>query len=126
MERQFIETESAPKPIGPYTQAIRAGDLVFTSGQIALNPKTGKLIEGDVAAQTRQVFENLKAVLEAAGSSLDRTVKATVYLKNMGDFAAVNQVYASYLDGAKPARSTVAAADLPAGASIEIDLIALA
>jgi 2-iminobutanoate/2-iminopropanoate deaminase len=126
MKRYPISTDNAPKAIGPYEQAIRVGDFVYTAGQIPIDPKTGTLLEGAITDQTRQVLENLKAVLEAAGSSLERVVKATVFLKNMADFAAMNEVYAQYLGDAKPARSTVAVAELPRGALIEIDLIALA
>lgn len=126
MNREPVQTDSAPKAIGPYQQAIKANGFVYTAGQIPIDPKTGNFVEGGIAAQTRQVLENLKAVLEAAGSSLDRVVKATVFLKNMADFAPMNDVYAQYLGGAKPARSTVAVAELPRGALIEIDLVALA
>lgn len=126
MQREVIETDGAPKPIGPYAQGVRIGSLLFTSGQIALDPRTGKLIEGNVAVQTRQVLENLKAVLQASGTSLEQVVKATVFLKDMADFAAMNKVYAEYLGEAKPVRSTVAVAELPGGALVEIDLIALA
>lgn len=126
MHKETIATDKAPKAIGPYVQAIKAGDFIYTAGQIPLDPQTGSLVGGDVAAQTRRVMENLKAVLEAGGSSLDRVVKATVFLKNIEDFAAMNEVYAEYLGAAKPARSTVAVADLPRGALVEIDLIALA
>jgi 2-iminobutanoate/2-iminopropanoate deaminase len=126
MNKETVSTDKAPKAIGPYEQAIRVGDFVYASGQIPLDPKTGNLIEGDIKIQTRRVMENLKAVVEAAGSSLDRIVKTTVFLKNIGDFAAMNEVYAEYLGAAKPARSTVAVADLPRGALVEIDLIALA
>ena len=125
MNKETVNTDKAPKAIGPYEQAIKVGDLVYASGQIPLDPNTGNLVEGDVKIQTRRVMENLKAVVEAAGSSLDRVVKATVFLKNIGDFAVVNEVYAEYLVAAKPARSTVAVADLPRGALVEIDLIAL-
>lgn len=125
MKREAVQTDAAPKAIGPYEQAIRVNGFVFTAGQIALNPKTGNLIEGGIAEQTQQVLENLKGVLEAAGSSMDRVVKATVFLKNMADFAAMNEVYAEYLGSSKPARSTVAVAELPRGALIEIDLIAV-
>ncbi len=125
MNREPVQTDSAPKAIGPYQQAIKANGFVYTAGQIPIDPKTGNFVEGGIAAQTRQVLENLKAVLEAAGSSLDRVVKATVFLKNMADFAPMNDVYAQYLGGAKPARSTVAVAELPRGALIEIDLVAL-
>jgi 2-iminobutanoate/2-iminopropanoate deaminase len=126
MNRESVQTDNAPKAIGPYEQAIKANGFIYTAGQIPIDPKTGNFVEGGITAQTRQVLENLKAVLEAGGSSLDRVVKATVFLKNMADFAAMNDVYAQYLGGAKPARSTVAVADLPRGALIEIDLVALA
>lgn len=126
MNKAIVATDKAPKAIGPYVQAVKVGDFIYTAGQIPLDPATGNLVEGDVAAQTRRVLENLKAVLEAGGSSLDRVVKATVFLKNIGDFAAMNEVYAEYLGAAKPARSTVAVADLPRGALVEIDLVALA
>jgi len=126
MTREVVQTDNAPKAIGPYEQAIKASGFIYTAGQIPIDPKTGSFIEGGITAQTRQVLENLKAVLEAGGSSLDRVVKATVFLKNMADFAAMNDVYAQYLGGAKPARSTVAVAELPRGALIEIDLVALA
>jgi 2-iminobutanoate/2-iminopropanoate deaminase len=126
MEREAIRTSRAPAAIGPYEQAIRANGLVFTAGQIAIDPATGELVAGGVAAQTRRVMENLKAVLEAAGSSPEKTIKATVFLRDMADFAAMNEIYALYLGAAKPARSTVAVSDLPRGALVEIDLIALA
>ena len=125
MTREVVQTDKAPKAIGPYEQAIKANGFIYTAGQIPIDPKTGNFVEGGITAQTRQVLENLKAVLEAGGSSLDRVVKATVFLKNMADFAAMNDVYAQYLGGAKPARSTVAVAELPRGALIEIDLVAL-
>ena len=125
MQRQPIRTEAAPKAIGPYEQAIRIDGLIFTAGQIPIDPKTANLAAGGIAEQTRQVLENLKTVLEAAGSSMERVVKATVFLKNMADFPAMNEVYAEYFGGSKPARSTVAVAELPRGALIEIDLVAL-
>ena len=125
MTKETVQTDSAPKAIGPYVQAIKANGLVYTAGQIPLDPKTSNIIEGGIKEQTRRVMENLKAVLAAAGSSLDQVVKATVFLKNMTDFAAMNEVYGEYLESAKPARSTVAVAELPRGALIEIDLIAL-
>ena len=125
MSREAVNTDAAPKAIGPYAQAIRSNGFLFTSGQIALDPDSGNLIDGDISAQTRQVFQNLKAVLEAGGSSLDRVVKATVYLQRMSDFPIVNAVYQEFLGASKPARSTVAIAELPKGALIEIDLIAL-
>jgi 2-iminobutanoate/2-iminopropanoate deaminase len=126
MNRYPISTNDAPKAIGPYEQAIRVGDFVYTAGQIPIDPKTGTFVEGGITDQTRQVLENLKAVLEAAGSSLERVVKTTVFLKNMADFAAMNEVYTRYLGEAKPARSTVAVAELPRGALVEIDLVAIA
>ncbi|MGZ8532195.1 MAG: RidA family protein [Candidatus Binatia bacterium] len=126
MIRETVSTDKAPKAIGPYEQAIKAGEFVYTAGQIPIDPKSGNLIAGGVAEQTRQVLENLKAVLEAAGSSLDKVIKATVFLKNMADFAALNEVYGEYLGAAKPARSTVAVAELPRGALVEIDFVAIA
>ena len=126
MTRESVQTDKAPKAIGPYEQAIKANGFIYTAGQIPIDPKTANIVEGDISAQTRQVLENLKAVLEAGGSSLDRVVKATVFLKNIADFAAMNDVYAQYLGSAKPARSTVAVAELPRGALVEIDLVALA
>ena len=125
MNRESVQTDNAPKAIGPYEQAIKANGFIYTAGQIPIDPKTGNFVEGGVTAQTRQVLENLKAVLEAGGSALDRVIKATVFLKNMADFAAMNEVYTQYLGNAKPARSTVAVAELPRGALIEIDLVAL-
>ena len=125
MQAEAVRTDAAPKAIGPYEQAIRVGGFLFTAGQIPLDPKTGNLVEGGIAAQTRRVLENLKAVLEASGSSMDRVVKATEYLKNMGDFGAMNEIYGEYLGKAKPARSTVAVAELPRGALVEIDLVAI-
>jgi len=124
MNRETISTDKAPKAIGPYEQAIRVGDLIYTAGQIPIDPTTGNLIDGGIVEQTRQVLENLKAVLEAGGASLDTVIKATVFLKNMADFAALNEVYGLYLGKAKPARSTVAVADLPRGALVEIDMVA--
>ncbi len=126
MSREIVQTETAPKAIGPYAQAIRAGGFIYTAGQIPIDPKTGEFVIGGIAAQTRQVLENLKAVLEAGGSSLERVVKATVFLRNMGEFAAMNEIYAEYLGHVKPARSTVAVSELPRGALVEIDLVAVA
>jgi 2-iminobutanoate/2-iminopropanoate deaminase len=125
MTQEPVQTDSAPKAIGPYEQAIKANGFLYTAGQIPIDPKTGNFVEGGIGAQTRQVLENLRAVLQAGGSSLDRVIKATVFLKNMADFAAMNEVYAQYLGSAKPARSTVAVAELPRGALVEIDLVAL-
>ncbi len=124
--KEIIATDKGPKAIGPYSQAIRANGFIFTAGQVAFDPATGQIVEGDVAAQTVRVLENLKAIVEAAGSSLDHAVKATVYLKDMGDFAAMNEVYARYFAKNPPARSTVEAARLPRDVRVEIDLIALA
>ena len=123
MEIKNVETGKAPKAIGPYSQAKVAGDFVFTSGQIAINPKTNEVNLGTIETQTRQVLENLKAVLEAAGSSLDNAVKVTVYLADMNDFAEMNKVYEQYFKN-KPARSTVQADRLPKDVRVEIDVIA--
>lgn len=125
MKREAVRTEAAPKAIGPYEQGIKANGFLFTAGQIALDPHSGNFVEGGIAPQTRRVLENLKAVLEASGSSMEKVVKATVYLKNMADFPTVNEIYGEYLGRSKPARSTVAVAELPRGALIEIDLVAL-
>jgi len=125
MQKQIVRTASAPKAIGPYEQAVKVGDFIYASGQIQLDPATGNLVENNITIQTRQVMENLKAVLSAAGSSLERVVKTTVFLKNISDFAAMNEVYGEYLGDVKPARSTVAVADLPRDALVEIDLIAI-
>ena len=125
MQKQIVRTASAPKAIGPYEQAVKVGDFIYASGQIPLDPATGNLVENNITIQTRQVMENLKAVLSAAGSSLERVVKTTVFLKTISDFAAMNEVYGDYLGNVKPARSTVAVADLPRGALVEIDLIAI-
>ncbi len=125
MKKEVVSTDAAPKAIGPYEQGIKINGFLFTSGQIALESKSGNLIDGRIVEQTRQVFENLKGVLGAAGSSLDRVVKASVFLKSMTDFAAMNQVYEEFLGKSKPARTTVAISELPKGALVEIDLIAL-
>jgi 2-iminobutanoate/2-iminopropanoate deaminase len=123
--REVIATDQAPKAIGPYSQAIRAAGFVFTSGQVAIDPATQQVIAGDVAAQTDRVMKNLAAVLQAAGSSLDKVLRCTVFLKNMGDFAAMNEVYGRYFTQAPPARSTVEVARLPKDLLVEIDVIAL-
>ena len=123
---QVIATEHAPRAIGPYSQAVLANGLVFLSGQIPLDPATNQLVEGDVAVQTARVLENLKAVLEAGGSSLEKVVKTTVFLRDMADFPRMNEVYARYFAVNPPARSTVQAARLPRDVSVEIDAIALA
>jgi 2-iminobutanoate/2-iminopropanoate deaminase len=122
--REAISTEAAPKAIGPYSQAVRSGSLVFVSGQIPLDPVTGTMVDGDIAAQTHRVFANLRAILEAAGASLDHVVRATVYLADMNDFAVVNEVYGTYFSSPAPARATVQAARLPKDARVEIDVIA--
>ena len=124
--KQAIFTNRGPKAIGPYSQAIKANGFLFVSGQIPLDPETNQLIGGDIRAQTERVLENLKGIVEAAGSSLDRVVKTTVYLKDMGEFAAMNEIYARYFPGDPPARATVEAARLPRDVRVEIDLIALA
>jgi 2-iminobutanoate/2-iminopropanoate deaminase len=124
--RDVISTNQAPQAIGPYSQGIRAAGLIFTSGQISTDPATQQLITGDVAAQTDRVLKNVAAILEAAGSSLDKVVRCTVFLKNMGDFAAMNEVYGRYFKQSPPARSTVEAARLPKDVLVEIDAIALA
>jgi 2-iminobutanoate/2-iminopropanoate deaminase len=125
MSKVAIVTDRAPAAIGPYSQAVRVGDLVFTSGQIALDPKTGELVEGGIEAQTRRVLENLTAVLSAAGCSWSDVVRTTIYLADMGDFATVNKLYGERVEGTVlPARSTVQAAKLPRGAAVEIDLVA--
>ena len=123
--RDVVATSGAPKAIGPYSQAIKANGMVFCSGQIALDPASNQLIEGDVTAQTNRVLQNLSAVLKQAGSSLDKVVKTTVFLKSMGDFAAMNETYGKYFTSNPPARSTVEVARLPKDVLVEIDVIAL-
>ncbi len=123
--REIIETKKAPAPIGPYSQAVRAGGFIFLSGQIPLDPVTGAIVEGDIAAQTRQVFRNITAVLEAAGSGLAKVVKTSVFLKNLDDFAGFNGVYSEFLGDAKPARSTVQVSRLPKEVLVEIEAVAL-
>ena len=123
--RQAVSTPSAPPAIGPYSQAIRAGALLFVSGQIPLDPATGQLVEGDLTAQTQQVFRNLEAILAAAGATFDHVVRTTVYLADMNDFPAMNVVYATYFASPAPARATVQAARLPRDARVEIELIAV-
>ncbi len=126
MKKERIRTDRGPGAIGPYSQAIVAGEMVFVSGQIPIDPATGKLIEGDVGAQTDRVMRNLEAILTASGSGIDRVIKTTVYLADMNDFEAMNRVYGRYVgEETPPARATVQAAGLPKGARIEIDAIAL-
>jgi 2-iminobutanoate/2-iminopropanoate deaminase len=124
-EKKVVLTKDAPQPIGPYSQAIKAGGFVFASGQIALDPATGKLIEGDIKAQTERVLKNLTAVLGAAGSSMDRVVRTTVFLKNISDFPAMNEVYGQFFKNEPPSRSTVGVAALPKDSLLEIDIVAL-
>lgn len=124
MKLKAISTEKAPAAIGPYSQAVLAGDLLFCSGQIALDPATGELLQGDVTQQAERVMENIAAVLAAAGAGFDDVVKSTIFLVDMGDFGAVNGVYGARFSHHKPARSTVAVKDLPRGALVEIEVIA--
>ena len=126
MSKLVIRTEEAPPAIGPYSQAIVANGLVFAAGQIPLDPRTGQTVPGDVRVQTRRVLDNLKAVLAAAGSSMDRVVKTTVFLIDLNDFGAMNEIYGDYFRESPPARSTVQVARLPRGAAVEIEAVALA
>lgn len=125
MQRERVSTTEAPAAIGPYSQAIITGNLVFASGQIALDPASGQLVEGDVRVQTRKALENVAALLQAAGSTLTQVVKTTVFLTTMDNFAAMNEVYAEFFSGEPPARSTVAVAQLPRSAAVEIEVIAV-
>ena len=125
MSRIPIHSDHAPKAIGPYSQAVRSGTTLYLSGQTPIDPATGKLVEGDVAAQARQVFENLKAVLAAADASFDDVVRVGIYLTDLANFAAVNEVMKQYFREPYPARSTIGVADLPLGAAVEIDLVAV-
>ena len=120
----YVATEGAPKAIGPYSQAVKANGIVYTSGQIALDPATGNLVEGSFEDQVHRVFRNLQAVLAEAGSSFDRVLKATVYVTDLGNFQTLNSIYAEYFGDHKPARTTIQAAALPRGGAVEIDLIA--
>jgi 2-iminobutanoate/2-iminopropanoate deaminase len=124
--REIISTPDAPKAIGPYSQAVRAKGLVFVSGQVAIDPATQQVIDGDVAVQTERVMKNLSAILAAAGSRLDLVLRCTVFLKSMNDFTAMNAVYGKYFNSAPPARSTVEVSRLPKDVLVEIDVIALA
>lgn len=125
MKREAISSSDAPKPIGPYSPAIKTDSLIFCAGQTPVDPATGQLVSGGIQEQTQRVMENLRAVLTAAGSSFDSVVKTTVFLTSMSDFAAMNEVYGRYFSGAAPARTTVAVAELPRGARVEIECIAL-
>jgi reactive intermediate/imine deaminase len=124
MSRTIIHSDHAPKAIGPYSQAVRSGDTLYLSGQTPLVPSTGELAAGDISAQTQQVFENLEAVLTAAGASFDHVVRVGIYLTDLGNFAAVNEVMKRYFAEPYPARSTIGVAALPRGAAVEIDLVA--
>jgi len=124
MPKKVIQTDAAPAAIGPYSQAVRAGDFVFCSGQIPLDPASGQVVEGDVVAQTDQVMRNLGAVLRAAGAGFDRVVKTTIFLVDMGDFARVNETYAKYFEAGPPARATVQVSGLPRGVRVEVEAIA--
>ena len=128
MEKQVVRTDAAPAPFqgAPYSQAIRAGDLVFVSGQLALRPDHAEIVGDSIGEQTEQVFANLRAILEHAGSALDRLVKTTVYLTDLGDFAAMNEVYAKHVGEQPPARATIEVSALPSGAKVEIEAVALA
>ena len=121
---EIVQTDNAPKAIGPYSQAIKSGQLVYTAGQIPLDPSTGKLVEGDIRVQTKRVLDNLVAVLEAAGSSMAQVIKTTCFLSDMADFPAFNEVYAEYFSANKPARSTVQVAQLPLNARVEVECVA--
>lgn len=122
--KEIVNTSNAPSAIGPYSQAIKINKMVYLSGQIAIDPKTQKLIDGDIETQTKRVLDNLKAVVNAAGSSLENVVKTTIYLTDIDDFPRVNEIYASYFSSGRPARSTICVARLPKDAKIEIDAIA--
>lgn len=124
--KKVIATSSAPAAVGPYSQAVRMGNLVFCSGQIPLDPATQQMVSGDITAQTRRVMENITAVLRAEGLSFDNIVKTTIFLTNLGDFQTVNEIYGSYFNSDPPARSTVQVAGLPKGAAVEIEVIAVA
>lgn len=124
MANQVVATDKAPAAIGPYSQGMKLGGLVFTAGQIPLDPSSGKLVEGDVTVQAEQVMKNLAAVLDAAGSSLSRVVKTTCFLVDLDDFAAFNEIYGKHMGESRPARSTIQVAKLPAGARVEVEAIA--
>ena len=124
--KKIISTSEAPAAIGPYSQAVRSGDLLFCSGQIPLDPKSGQIVPGDIAAQTRRVLDNIAAVLKADGVTFENVVKTTIFLTDLGDFQTVNEIYSSYLKQQPPARSTVQVSALPKGANVEIEVIAVA
>ncbi|MCK9419497.1 MAG: RidA family protein [Nitrospirae bacterium] len=124
MEKKIIKTDDAPQAIGPYSQAVEAGGFVFVSGQIPIDPKSGNVVQVDIKAQTRQVMENAKAILSAAGCGMSKVVKATIYLKNMSDFASVNEIYGGYFPAEPPARATIEVSRLPKEVAIEMDFTA--
>jgi 2-iminobutanoate/2-iminopropanoate deaminase len=124
-EKQIIKTDKAPKAIGPYSVGVKMGDLVFTAGQIGLDPQTGEVVTGGIEAETRQALENIRQILSASGASLEDVVKTTVFLRDMGDFVKMNEVYAGYFASDPPARSTVQVAGLPKGVAVEIEAIAV-
>ena len=124
MEKKIIGTDAAPAPIGPYNQAVQVGNMLFISGQIALDPKTGELVQGDIKAETTKVMENLQAILKAAGMDFSNVLKSTIFLMDMGQFAQVNEVYGAYFDEDAPARETVQVSGLPKGVKVEISMIA--
>lgn len=124
-EKSIITTDKAPKALGPYNAAVSTGCMIYTAGQVGIDPSTGKMVEGGIQAQTRQVFMNLKAILEEAGSGLDQIVKTTVFLQDMGEFSLMNEIYGSFFSEKYPARSTVQVCALPAGAAVEIEAVAL-
>lgn len=125
VEKKIVYTEKAPKPVGPYSQAVIAGDFIFTAGQIPIDPKTNQVVQGDIKEQTKQVLENLKAVLEASGATFDDVVKVTVYMRDLSEFSAMNEIYSEYFKNSPPARTTVEVSRLPRDVKIEIDLIAV-
>lgn len=122
--KTIIHTDNAPKAVGPYSQAVRTGNLLFTAGQVALDPATGKMVEGDIKIQAEQVMQNLQAVLAAAGTGFEHVVKTTVFLADMADYAGMNEVYGRYMTGDYPARSAFAVRGLPLGAKVEIEMVA--
>lgn len=125
MKKEILSTTKAPAAIGPYSQGVKVGNFMFTSGQIAFNPETGELVQGDIQAETKQVLENVKAILEAANTSLENVVKATVFIKDMNDFNKINEIYAQYFTDRQPARSCIEIARLPKDARVEIEVIAI-
>jgi len=125
MSKEIVFTEKAPRPIGPYSQAVVAGGFIFGSGQIPIDPATGEIVEGDIEVQTRRVLENIKAILEAAGSSLEKVVFVTVFLSDLSDYPRFNEVYAEYFGESPPARTTVEVSRLPKGVKLEVNFIAL-